>query len=65
MYPETAQGPVQVILPVAQAVPELELRTVEVAGIEQAVVELTTTAFDVTTEVPLRVALFEIDGCGW
>jgi amino acid adenylation domain-containing protein/non-ribosomal peptide synthase protein (TIGR01720 family) len=55
-----AAGPVQVILPTAQAVPDLEVRTVAPADIEAAVVALTNTIFDVTTEVPVKVALFEI-----
>ncbi|WP_280335102.1 non-ribosomal peptide synthetase, partial [Nocardia wallacei] len=59
--PNALSGPVQVILPVARAIPELEIRTVTPAEIEAAVVELTSTIFDVTSEVPLRVALFEVE----
>ncbi|RDI51834.1 non-ribosomal peptide synthase/polyketide synthase, partial [Nocardia mexicana] len=62
VYPEADGAPVQVILPVAQAVPELELRTVAPDAIESAVLSVVSTSFDVTNEVPLRVALFEIDG---
>ncbi|WP_280400244.1 non-ribosomal peptide synthase/polyketide synthase, partial [Nocardia carnea] len=60
-YPETEQGPVQVILPAAGAVPELPLRTVAAAAVETAVLGLVSTEFDVTEEVPLRVALFAVE----
>ncbi|SUA48102.1 Tyrocidine synthase III [Nocardia africana] len=60
VYPQTDQGPVQVILPAAQAIPELELRVVDAAAVESEVVGLINTSFDVTTEVPVRVALFEV-----
>ncbi|MBF6302794.1 non-ribosomal peptide synthase/polyketide synthase, partial [Nocardia amamiensis] len=60
VYPQTEDGPVQVILPPAQAVPRLEVRVVAPEAIESAVVALTSTIFDVTTEVPVRVALFQI-----
>ncbi|MGV9840219.1 amino acid adenylation domain-containing protein, partial [Nocardia niigatensis] len=62
IYPQTEDGPVQVILPPAQAVPELEVRTVNADEVVGAVVELTSTAFDVTVEVPIKVALFKIEG---
>ncbi|WP_334025232.1 amino acid adenylation domain-containing protein [Nocardia terpenica] len=62
VYPETPDGPVQVILPAAAqcdaifAVPE-PISAVEVAAV---VYGLAATPFDVTTEVPLRVRLLEI-----
>ncbi|WP_157129551.1 non-ribosomal peptide synthetase, partial [Nocardia amamiensis] len=62
VYPQTENGPVQVILPPAQAVPRLEVRMVAPEAIESAVVALTSTIFDVTAEVPMRVALFQIAG---
>ncbi|MBO0856408.1 MAG: AMP-binding protein, partial [Nocardia sp.] len=64
VYPEVESGPVQLILPAEQAVPELESRTVAPEEIEEAVVGLVSTAFDVTERVPMRVALFEISGAG-
>ncbi|MEV5652947.1 amino acid adenylation domain-containing protein [Nocardia sp. NPDC052254] len=60
IYPETDGGPVQVVLPVGQAVPELEFRTVAATAVEAAVLEVLSTSFDVTRAVPLRVAVFEI-----
>uniref|UniRef100_UPI0024540847 non-ribosomal peptide synthetase n=1 Tax=Nocardia flavorosea TaxID=53429 RepID=UPI0024540847 len=61
VYPETETGPVQVVLPVGQAIPQLEVRPVAGSEIVTAVAELASAGFDVTAEVPLRVALFEID----
>ncbi|WP_043739796.1 non-ribosomal peptide synthetase, partial [Nocardia carnea] len=61
VYPDTASGPVQLVLPVAQAVPELAVRSVAAADIGTAVAEMASTGFDVTAEVPLRVALFRLD----
>ncbi|WP_040838192.1 condensation domain-containing protein, partial [Nocardia brevicatena] len=61
-YPETEQGPVQVILPPGRSVAELETRVVAPEAIEAAVTELFSVSFDVAARVPLRIALFEIDG---
>ncbi|WP_460746330.1 condensation domain-containing protein, partial [Nocardia goodfellowii] len=62
VYPETESGPVQVILPAAEAVPQLDVRTVAPDEVESAVGALISTLFDVTTEVPVKTALFQIDG---
>ncbi|RJO72003.1 non-ribosomal peptide synthetase [Nocardia panacis] len=61
VYPETPDGPVQVILPaqrVALGVAPQQRTESEIAG---AVYTLAATPFDVTDEVPLRVALYRID----
>ncbi|MGH8963813.1 MAG: AMP-binding protein, partial [Actinomycetes bacterium] len=60
VYPETEDGPVQVILPVGDAVPRLPVRSVAAGEVVSAVSELVATGFDVTAEVPLRVALFDV-----
>ncbi|WP_460730541.1 non-ribosomal peptide synthetase, partial [Nocardia heshunensis] len=62
IYPQTEDGAVQVILPPTQAVPELRVRTVTADVVVGAVVELISTSFDVTVEVPIKVALFKIEG---
>ncbi|MFD3637598.1 condensation domain-containing protein, partial [Streptomyces sp. NPDC058664] len=49
------------ILSPAQAAPELLERTVAADEMESAVAELMSTMFDVTTEVPLKVALFRVE----
>src|SRR5690606_14109394 len=40
VYPETESGPVQVVLPVGQAIPQLEVRSVAGAEVVAAVAEL-------------------------
>ncbi len=61
-YPETESGPVQVVLPPGRQVVELESRIVAPDAVEPALIELLSLPFDVTSEVPLRGVLFEIDG---
>ncbi|MFC3964492.1 non-ribosomal peptide synthetase [Nocardia jiangsuensis] len=60
VYPETADGPAQVILAPEQATPKLRIRPLTPDEIPGALAELVTTAFDVTAEVPLRVVLLEL-----
>ncbi|MFC3964490.1 amino acid adenylation domain-containing protein [Nocardia jiangsuensis] len=60
LYPQTEDGPVQVVLPVAQSVPEVEYRTVAPERLPDAVAEVIGTLFDVTAEVPVRVALLAV-----
>ncbi|WP_373862820.1 non-ribosomal peptide synthetase [Nocardia amamiensis] len=67
IYPHQGSGdsqetPVQVILPVAQAVPQFEIRAIAPADVADAVVALAGTAFDLTADVPLRVVLFDLSG---
>ncbi|MFE9327902.1 amino acid adenylation domain-containing protein [Nocardia sp. NPDC052278] len=64
IYPQTDAGAVQLILPSDGVVPKLEVREVASDELESAVVELTSTTFDVTREVPVRVVLFAIGGVG-
>ncbi|MEV0331556.1 non-ribosomal peptide synthase/polyketide synthase [Nocardia sp. NPDC050717] len=52
--------PVQVILPVAQAVPALEPVAVTEAELPDAIRELAATTFDVTVEIPVRLRLFQV-----
>ncbi|MFI2234615.1 amino acid adenylation domain-containing protein, partial [Nocardia testacea] len=60
VYPETDSGPVQVVLPVVDAVPAFRVRSVAAGDVVSAVSELASAGFDVTAEVPLRLALFEV-----
>ncbi|NKY52405.1 amino acid adenylation domain-containing protein [Nocardia vermiculata] len=59
VYPETPQGPVQVILP-ADTRLGLDPERSAAADVAQAVYDLAATPFDVTAEVPLRVRLLEV-----
>ncbi|MFI6955728.1 amino acid adenylation domain-containing protein [Nocardia sp. NPDC050408] len=67
VYPQPAvdesgvADPVQVILPPAHSdLPRLEVRNVGAAEVESAVLELVSTTFDVTVEVPVRAVLFRV-----
>nr|WP_280235367.1 non-ribosomal peptide synthetase [Nocardia cyriacigeorgica] len=60
VYPRTEHGPGQVILPVEQALPRLDERTVPGADIESTVAELISTTFDVTRAVPVAMALVRV-----
>ncbi|MGW0177711.1 amino acid adenylation domain-containing protein, partial [Rhodococcus sp. NPDC003322] len=57
IYPDSEDGPVQVVLPAAQAVPDLVPTRVDESELVARVVELASAGFDVTGEVPLRAAL--------
>ncbi|MFC7451439.1 amino acid adenylation domain-containing protein, partial [Rhodococcus daqingensis] len=62
LYPETPDGPVQVIVPLAQCVPDLTPVRTGVEDLPELLMELASTQFDVTTEVPVRIRLFQIVG---
>ncbi|MEV0296671.1 amino acid adenylation domain-containing protein, partial [Nocardia sp. NPDC050710] len=60
VFPETATGPVQVVLDAAQIVPDLTPYRVTEATLFEHLIDLASMAFDVTSEVPLHARLFEI-----
>ncbi|WP_231912714.1 condensation domain-containing protein, partial [Rhodococcus sp. EPR-157] len=60
MYPETDNGPIQLVVPVERVVPDVRIIDVELSDVEDRVRELASTSFDVTTEIPLRVRLFTL-----
>ncbi|MGV9674912.1 amino acid adenylation domain-containing protein [Nocardia sp. NPDC003482] len=59
VYPETPEGPVQVILPPDTRL-GVRVERIAAADVPAAVHALAATPFDVTAEVPLRVRLLEI-----
>ncbi|WP_037178341.1 condensation domain-containing protein, partial [Rhodococcus sp. UNC363MFTsu5.1] len=59
VYPDTADGPVQVIVPVAQAMPDLTPVAATESEMFEALVREAATGFDVTDQVPLRVTLLQ------
>ncbi|MEU4345801.1 condensation domain-containing protein, partial [Nocardia sp. NPDC023852] len=61
VYPVVEGEPVQVIVAATQARLPLMVRSIAAVDIEAAVGQLVSTQFDVTGEVPARVALFEIE----
>ncbi|NKX87503.1 non-ribosomal peptide synthetase [Nocardia coubleae] len=60
VYPDTADGPIQVVLPLVR----VGLAPIRVDGADIAAVvhELAMTPFDVTRDVPIRVRLLEVAG---
>ncbi|TSE02165.1 amino acid adenylation domain-containing protein [Skermania sp. ID1734] len=65
VYPETPDGPVQVILPVEQAHIDVDVEDVDPAGVFEALAGFVTTPFDVTTQVPVRVRIYHVAGDGY
>ncbi len=62
VYPDSGDGPVQVVLPVAQAVPELTPVDVTTDELVDRLTEILGSGFDVTASVPpVRVALLRLD----
>ncbi|MGV9337006.1 amino acid adenylation domain-containing protein, partial [Nocardia sp. NPDC003726] len=61
VYPETPDGPVQVVLPAAQVAVDLGPRVLPESDVASSVYALAATPFDVTAEVPLRAVLFQVD----
>ncbi|MEU2126424.1 amino acid adenylation domain-containing protein [Nocardia niwae] len=62
VYPESPDGPVQVVLPAAQVSVDLGPRVLAESEVASSVYALAATPFDVTTEVPLRAVLIQVDG---
>ena len=62
VYPESGHGPHQVIRPAADVVPTLTPITADEARIRRATAELAMAGFDLTEQVPLRAALFQVAG---
>ncbi|WP_405167324.1 amino acid adenylation domain-containing protein [Nocardia sp. NBC_01499] len=60
VYPESADGPVQVVLPASRVALDVTAHPVAAASVPGEVYTLASTPFDVTAEVPVRVRLLEI-----
>ncbi|MGQ4620065.1 condensation domain-containing protein, partial [Nocardia sp. R7R-8] len=60
VYPETPDGPVQVVLPAGQVALDVAAHAIGVDEVASEVHALAATAFDVTAEVPVRVRLLRI-----
>ncbi|MFE3442480.1 amino acid adenylation domain-containing protein [Nocardia sp. NPDC059180] len=65
VYPETTDGPAQVVLPPHAGAPVMSVRSVNEAEVPGAVYALASTPFDVTDEVPLRAVLLRVQDAGW
>ncbi|WP_425296301.1 condensation domain-containing protein, partial [Nocardia asiatica] len=64
IYPQTPEGPVQQVLAVDEVSIDLVPTRVEAADLVTAVTAVVTAGFEVTTEVPFRVELFEVATTG-
>ncbi|WP_064062527.1 non-ribosomal peptide synthetase, partial [Rhodococcus gordoniae] len=60
IYPDSPDGPHQVVLPLDGALPELVVRDVAEAELEPEIVAFMSTTFDVTAEVPVAVRIFRV-----
>ncbi|PSR58077.1 non-ribosomal peptide synthetase, partial [Nocardia sp. MDA0666] len=60
VYPQTAQGVVQHILPASQVDADLTPRPVGAEEVAACIAELASAGFDVSAEVPIRVALLRL-----
>uniref|UniRef100_UPI000A848EE0 non-ribosomal peptide synthetase n=1 Tax=Millisia brevis TaxID=264148 RepID=UPI000A848EE0 len=60
VFPETANGPVQEIMDAARIVPDLRPIRVTSEQLLPELVGLASTGFDVTNEVPLHAALYQV-----
>ncbi|WP_157108621.1 non-ribosomal peptide synthetase, partial [Aldersonia kunmingensis] len=65
VFPEGAEGPVQVVLPVEQAAIDLPVFDVAAHEVPARLVEILGGGFDVTTSVPIRGALLRVDREEW
>ncbi|GAB4583083.1 hypothetical protein Ntsu_09150 [Nocardia sp. IFM 10818] len=61
VYPERDDVPAQVILPAADAVPDLTPIVVDAASVRDRVIEVVAAGFDVTRELPFRARLFRVE----
>ncbi|MCD2124706.1 non-ribosomal peptide synthetase [Rhodococcus rhodochrous] len=60
VYPEIDGQPYQLILPVAEAAPDIDVESATEDDLLQKVTAVVSRGFDVTTEIPLRARLFEL-----
>ncbi|MEU2126069.1 amino acid adenylation domain-containing protein [Nocardia niwae] len=60
VYPESPDGPVQVVLPAGRVTLDVAVHPIGADEVEREVYTLAATPFDVTAEVPVRVRLLRI-----
>ncbi|WP_231373853.1 condensation domain-containing protein, partial [Nocardia sp. 348MFTsu5.1] len=61
VYPASPDGPVQVILPVADAAVELSVEVSTAAGAAPRIIDFLAQGFDVSASVPVRALLLSVD----
>ncbi|MFD4183779.1 condensation domain-containing protein, partial [Rhodococcus sp. NPDC058514] len=57
VFPNTADGPVQVVLPAAEAIPDLEVTTTTESALDGQLKSVATAGFDVAEGLPVRIRL--------
>ncbi|MEK8072440.1 non-ribosomal peptide synthase/polyketide synthase [Rhodococcoides navarretei] len=62
VYPDSPEGPHQVIVPMSEVPTTLEVIDTDAESVTARVLELLSATFDVTTQVPLKTALFRVSG---
>ncbi|MFZ2174496.1 MAG: amino acid adenylation domain-containing protein [Rhodococcus sp. (in: high G+C Gram-positive bacteria)] len=63
VYPDSPEGPHQVILPASQIPIDVSPVPIDETGLRSRLVEMVTTGFDVTADVPpIRMQLFQVGG---
>ncbi|WP_196223735.1 non-ribosomal peptide synthetase, partial [Nocardia seriolae] len=62
IYPQVNGAATQVIVPVAQAVPDMRPVVVSAESVTERIAAVITTGFDVTNEVPVHAKLFRVEG---
>ncbi|MBJ8349003.1 condensation domain-containing protein, partial [Antrihabitans sp. YC2-6] len=60
VYPDSPDGPHQVLLPVARAVPDLTPVAIDEANLHSTIVEFVLRGFDVTVDAPVRARLVQV-----
>ncbi|MGV9637978.1 amino acid adenylation domain-containing protein [Nocardia rhamnosiphila] len=65
VYPHHDGEPAQVVLPAADAVPPMAVAPVDRSELVDRLSTFVSTVFDLTTEVPFRVRLYELDHDEW
>ncbi|MFD6859888.1 non-ribosomal peptide synthase/polyketide synthase [Rhodococcus sp. NPDC060090] len=60
LFPATADGPIQQILPATDLDLDLDAAPVDAADLERAVAEVVTAGFDVTVDPPVRLRLLRV-----
>ncbi|NKS71921.1 amino acid adenylation domain-containing protein [Rhodococcus hoagii] len=60
LHPDSEDGPIQVIVPAADAVPDVDVVSVAEAELDTALTAFLWGDFDVTVQLPLRMRLFRV-----
>ncbi|WP_084495105.1 amino acid adenylation domain-containing protein [Nocardia shimofusensis] len=65
VYPHAGGEPAQVVLPAAESAPSIPVVAIAESDVPEAVSAFVSQVFDVTSEVPFRLRLFDLGGDEW